>query len=69
MDNEETFKKKQTIEKAIDIVGSKNALMIGDSKYDYQGVKEVKIDFVDVLYGFGFKENNIYPFETIKKPT
>lgn len=68
MNDSETYTKKQIIEKAIDMVGATNALMVGDSEYDFQGATEAKVDFVGVLYGFGFKETNAYPFASIKKP-
>ena len=29
--------------------------MIGDSRYDQEGAEEAGIDFIGVLYGFGFQ--------------
>ena len=34
------------------------SILVGDSKYDFEGAKEVKVDFLPVLYGFGYKQAN-----------
>ncbi len=68
MNDEETFTKKMTIEKAIEMTGATKALMVGDSEYDYQGAEEANVDFVGVLYGFGFRKDESYSFRTIDSP-
>ena len=36
-----------------------NVLMVGDSVYDFEGAVEIGIDFIGVLYGFGFKKEDV----------
>lgn len=69
MDDEETFTKKMTITKAMEAVGASRAVMVGDSEYDYQGALDAGVDFVGVLYGFGFRKDESYPFRTVNSPT
>ena len=51
------YRKKEVLEYALENSGLKHekqrALLIGDTKYDIIGAKEVGIDTVGVLYGFG----------------
>lgn len=68
MDDEETFTKEDTIRKAMEYVGLSDAVMVGDSKYDYHGALEAGVDFIGALYGFGFKNGEDYSFKTISKP-
>lgn len=35
-----------------------NAVLVGDSIHDYEGAQQSNIDFIGVLYGFGFKSND-----------
>ena len=42
--------------------------MVGDSWFDYEGAVQANIDFVGVLYGFGFKEKEKYEFKVISNP-
>lgn len=53
---------------AIEMTGASNALMVDDSEYDYKGAVKVNVDFVGVLYGFGFKLDASYPFKTVNTP-
>lgn len=41
------------------------SLYIGDSIFDYEGAKQTGLNFLGVTYGFGFKENEEYEFDTI----
>lgn len=68
MDDEETFTKEDTIRKAVEYVGASEAVMVGDSEYDYQGALEAGTDFIGVLYGFGFKREESYLFKTVNNP-
>lgn len=68
MDEAETLTKKKTIEMVMECTGSSNAVMVGDSEYDYIGASAAKVDFIGALYGFGFHKNGIYPFKTITQP-
>ena len=68
MNDEETLTKKITIEKAMRTTGVSSALMVGDSTYDYYGATEARVDFVGVLYGFGFRKGIVYPFPTVNEP-
>lgn len=68
MNDEENLTKKMTIEKAIEMTEASKALMVGDSEYDYQGALEANVDFVGVLYGFGFKRDKPYSFKTVSTP-
>lgn len=38
---------------------SNNVLMVGDSVYDFEGAAKVGVDFIGVLYGFGFKKEDV----------
>ena len=67
MDEKESFTKCMTIQIAkekLNIEG--NVLMIGDSEYDYIGANEAGVDFLGVLYGFGFDNKIQYPFPVIE---
>lgn len=64
MDDREQLTKSMIINQIIEKCDSKNAIMVGDSIYDYDGAKESNIDFLGVLYGFGFNKTNKYPFIT-----
>ncbi len=33
--------------------------MVGDSVYDFEGAVKVGVDFIGVLYGFGFKKEDV----------
>lgn len=50
----ESLSKTDTIRIAMENTKSKTAIMIGDSLYDLEGAKEMSLDFIGVLYGFGF---------------
>lgn len=68
MDAKETLTKSQTIQMAIEYTkSSQSVLMIGDSRYDFEGAKEVQVDFLGVLYGFGFCAKEIYSFPVVEK--
>lgn len=67
MDENETFTKCDTIKLAINKTStSGKVLMVGDSQYDYEGAVNAGVDFVGVLYGFGFESEKSYPFNTVK---
>ena len=40
--------------------------MVGDSQYDYDGAMNAGIEFIGVLYGFGFERGKQYPFKTVE---
>lgn len=64
MDDKEQLTKSMIINRIIQITNSENVVMVGDSIYDYDGAKESNIDFLGVLYGFGFNKTDKYPFLT-----
>lgn len=69
MDPQETLTKCRTIQLAISKTNTAgNAVLIGDSQYDYDGAQEAEIDFLGVLYGFGFCGGCQYIFPTIEAP-
>lgn len=68
MNDEENLTKKDTIELAMNQTDSSRAVMIGDSYYDYLGAKEADVEFIGVLYGFGFDQNSEYDFSVVYKP-
>ena len=68
MDEAESLSKKETISIAAERTGASFPIMVGDSKYDYYGATEANVDFLGVLYGFGFKNNEEFLFKTIKTP-
>lgn len=43
-------------EKSLASLGKKNAVMIGDRKFDIEGARGAGIDSIGVLYGYGAKE-------------
>lgn len=59
MNKEENLSKADVIRNAKHKLGPGNAILIGDTMYDYTGAKEAGIDFGAVLYGFGLRENHI----------
>lgn len=68
MDEKESLTKCETILLVLKKIGKQEkALMIGDSLFDFEGAIEAKVDFVGVLYGFGFQEGQRYKFDTIVK--
>ncbi|MDM8236966.1 HAD-IA family hydrolase [[Ruminococcus] torques] len=68
MDEKESLTKCETILLVLEKIGKQEkALMIGDSLFDFEGAIEAKVDFVGVLYGFGFQEGQRYKFDTIVK--
>lgn len=68
MDEAESLTKKDTIEKVKEYTGLSNAVMVGDSEYDFLGARDANVDFIGVLYGFGFEKGRVYPFRTIAQP-
>ena len=68
MDEEENFTKKITICNAMEYTGTSKAVMVGDSEYDYHGAVSAGVDFIGVLYGFGFKKDFDYPFKSVQEP-
>ena len=66
MDPQETLTKRMTIDLAKERTGSAGkTILVGDSIYDYDGAMEAGIDFLGVLYGFGFAPENSYPFDAV----
>ena len=50
----------------LNIQDYKQAVMVGDSEHDANGAKEAGIDFIGVLYGFGFKkESDITAYKNV----
>ena len=68
IDEAESLTKAQTIELCMSMTDSKQTVMVGDSEYDYKGAVEAGIDFIGVLYGFGFEKGKDYPFRTADEP-
>lgn len=65
MDDRESLTKCDTIRIAIQNTATEGSvLMIGDSQYDYEGAVEADVDFIGVLYGFGFNKEKKYDFTT-----
>ncbi|MFR4046746.1 MAG: HAD hydrolase-like protein [Blautia sp.] len=60
MNDSETMTKEDTIRQAMSTLCiSNNVLMVGDSVYDFEGAAKVGVDFIGVLYGFGFKKEDV----------
>lgn len=68
MNEEENLTKVQIIKEVMDVCNSHKCLMVGDSFYDYYGAVKAKVDFIGVLYGFGFNKKEDYNFKTIYSP-
>lgn len=67
MDDNEHLTKSMIIDLIVEKTGSDKAVMVGDSIYDYDGATESNIDFLGVLYGFGFNQNEEYSFLTVSE--
>lgn len=68
MDEAESFTKCKTIQVAMEKTNtSGNALMVGDSEYDYIGACEAGVDFVGAAYGFGINEGETR-FPLVREP-
>ena len=60
MNDSETMTKADTIRQAMSTLCiANNVLMVGDSVYDFEGAVKVGVDFIGVLYGFGFKKEDV----------
>ncbi|MBD5497017.1 MAG: HAD-IA family hydrolase [Lachnospiraceae bacterium] len=68
MDEDESYTKCMTIQKAMKNMSAQKAVIVGDSLYDFMGAQEAGTAFIGVLYGFGFKEGESYPFKSISMP-
>ena len=68
MDQDETFKKADVIRRAMDKVGAKKAVMVGDTIDDYNGANQNQVDFIGALYGFGFNNEAEHDFKCIDCP-
>jgi len=69
MDAQESLTKSKTIQLAIKKTSTTGkVVLVGDSQYDYDGAQEAGIDFIGVLYGFGFHTGELYPFVTVDTP-
>ncbi len=69
MNDDETLSKKDTIHLVMKYTASSEAIMVGDSSYDYIGSKEAGVGFIGVLYGFGFEQKGNYEFTTARSPS
>ena len=70
MNEAETLTKAMTIKevwKRLEYYG--DSILIGDTLYDYEGAKEVGINFIGVTYGFGFQEGKFYQFKVANSTT
>lgn len=71
IDSGEKLNKSDTIEialKKIHYVDKETTLLVGDSMYDADGAYSAGVDFIGVLYGFGFCTGIKYSFDTIEQP-
>lgn len=59
MDGKEGLRKSDLIRMAIEKTSIiEKVLMVGDSIYDLEGAREADVEFLGVLYGFGFQDIN-----------
>jgi len=60
IDENDTLSKADLLEKCVKTleVSKENTILVGDSNFDAEGAKKAGIDFMAVLYGYGFKEKN-----------
>lgn len=68
MNMNETKTKTDTITECLNSssIPVKDAVLIGDSRYDAIGAREAGVDFIGVTYGFGFKTaNDVDEFKNI----
>lgn len=63
MDHADTLNKSMLIEKCLRVNnGDKNStVLVGDSLSDLQGARLAEIDFIPVMYGFGFQNKDELP--------
>lgn len=59
IDDNDSLSKTDLLNMAMDKlkVSPKETILVGDSEYDLLGAEEATIDFMAVLYGFGFKND------------
>lgn len=70
MDEHDNLTKADLIEKCIEFckVDKSQAILVGDSNNDLKGAEAAGIQFIGVTYGFGFKKNVGYNFDTADSP-
>ncbi|MEI6100594.1 MAG: HAD hydrolase-like protein [Eubacteriales bacterium] len=58
VDTEGVLTKADVVRRSLEMLGNPagRTVLIGDSKFDEEGAEEMGIDFIAVLYGFGFVE-------------
>ena len=59
LDSKSNFTKKDVINNARGAIGEGKTILIGDTMYDLIGASEANIDFLPVLYGFGFFDQKL----------
>lgn len=70
MDERDSLTKEDLIEKCIEFcnVDKSQAILVGDSSNDWKGAQAAGIQFIGVTYGFGFKKDVEYNFDTVNSP-
>lgn len=71
-DNDGTLKKRDIIQKCIDTVGVEDlheVVMVGDTLHDFNGAKELGVDFIGVSYGFGFHGEDAQGIDAMAETT
>lgn len=58
MNDSETLTKADLINKARNMLGNGKSVIVGDTIYDYKGAVDAGVDFIPVLYGFGFSSES-----------
>ena len=68
MDSNDIFNKAGLILKCCDLCGceKRETTLVGDSKNDFIGAQQAQVDFIGVTYGFGFKAEEKYEFQTVE---
>lgn len=68
MDSNDSCNKVGLILKCCDLYGceKRETTLVGDSKNDFIGAQQAQVDFIGVTYGFGFKAEEKYEFQTVE---
>jgi len=68
VDSSEKLTKKEVISNACKSIGEGKTVLVGDTLYDLKGALETNIDFIPVLYGFGFTNGDKLNLQTADSP-
>jgi len=68
IDEKDKLSKADLLEKCVATlnVSKKDTILVGDSHFDAQGAQKAGVDFMAVLYGYGFKEAHLDDYDSCR---